>query len=284
MSPAVRAALADFGRKAHRAAALAALLLFDAVNRHESSPRNDILRADQPRCNDRRGRATVRHRFCPLFTLQTAVGDQQVGCTQRVVSDFMLPPSVRSQDHQPGAMLDPGRLPRHLLFPAPFTNRLDFFRRDVQEFQELLVLFRRRAFELRVPAAHIVFAESGAAHYFYPLFFRNHRHSLQAARLLEQPRDGPLMFAQRFDFRAQFLQTALENGGRGAARLAQIWNGCRSASIPPGCTPECAAAARVPFRRRRGSCRRSAGPASAGRWIRSREPRCGLIRRRGPAG
>jgi hypothetical protein len=78
----------------------------------------------------------------------------------------------------------------------------------MQKFQELLVLFRRRPFELLMPAPHVVFTETGGAHNRCPLFFGDHVDSPQLICAAKQPGDGTLVLAEALDARADLGEAA----------------------------------------------------------------------------
>src|SRR5215469_8079765 len=85
------------------------------------------------------------------------------------------------------------------LSTALFADGFDLRRRNVQEFQELLVFFRGGAFEFGVPAVHLFFRETARTHDGNPLFLRNHVCLSQRPRA-QQFQNGVLVGPQRFDF------------------------------------------------------------------------------------
>lgn len=58
-----------------------------------------------------------------------------------------------------------------LRLAAPVSNGLDFFERDVQELEELLMIDGSGALELDVPAVHVGFGEPGGLHDGSPFLF-----------------------------------------------------------------------------------------------------------------
>ena len=59
-------------------------------------------------------------------------------------------------------------------FSALIAYGSDLCRRNVEKLKKLLMFLRRRAFELRVPAVHLLIAEPAGLHDGNPFLLRNH--------------------------------------------------------------------------------------------------------------
>src|SRR6185503_3788341 len=97
--------------------------------------------------------------------------------------------------------------PLTFLLPAPLPNRCDFHRRNVEVLQKFIVVLGRSLFELAMPTAHVVFAETRSLHNRNPFVFRHVLSSPQDVFALQQPQNHVLVFPQSADLRIQLPQS-----------------------------------------------------------------------------